>query len=249
MKILSKVSVFLFLIGLQMMPGLQASDLKFFSANFPPYTYPTENGGAGAIHDVTKEIIRRLGYKNKIEFIPWARARFEAENNPEIVLLPLARTKEREDKYTWLLHVLDDPYVLVTLKNSKVDISSVEASRNLKVGILTSSVADTLLRELGYTNLVPASTDVQNVKKLKLGRIDAWVAPLSCIGEYKKEADLGKEDMRVGVTLTVLKEYVGASKRLDSKIVTEWTRAFEEMKKDGTYLAIMKKYGMVPLKL
>lgn len=225
-----------------------AGELKFFSADFPPYTYPVGKEGAGAIHDITKEMIQRLGYKNKIEFIPWARARFEAENNPDIVLLPLARTKEREDKYTWLLHVLDDPYVLVTLKNSQVNISSIESSRHLKIGILTSSVADNLLRELGYTNIIPASTDVQNVKKLKLGRIDAWVAPLSCIGQYKKEAELGKEDMRVGATLTILKEYVGASKKLDKKIAAQWAKTFEEMKKDGTYQVIMKKYGMTPLR-
>lgn len=222
-----------------------AGELKFFSADFPPYTYPVGKDGRGPIYDVTKEVIRRLGYKNKIEFIPWARARFEAENNPDIVLLPLARTKDREEKYTWLLHVLDDPYVLVSLKNSKVNISTLESSRHLRVGILTSSVADTLLRELGYTNLIPASNDVQNVKKLKLGRIDAWVAPLSCVGQYKEEAGIGREDMKIGVTLTILKEYVGASKSLDKETVSRWSKAFEEMKKDGTYQQIMKNYKLL----
>lgn len=225
-----------------------AGELKFFSANFPPYSFPTETGGAGAMHDVVLEIIKRHNHKNKIEFIPWARARFEAENNPDIVLLPLARTKDREEKYTWLLHVLDDPYVIVTLKDSKADISTIEAAKKLKIGILTGSVADALLRDLGFTNLEVASNDVQNVKKLKLGRIDAWVVNLSGLGHYKKEAQLERKDMRVGAELTVLKEYVGASKTLDKEQVQRWQKTFEDMKKDGSYQAILKKYGMNPLK-
>ncbi len=244
MKQFLQMSLCLLLFSQTAMSG----ELKFFSANFPPYTYPTEKGGAGAIHDVVLEIIKRNQYKNKIEFIPWARARFEAENNPDIVLIPLARTKEREEKYTWLLHVLDDPYVIVALKESKVDISTLESSKKLKIGILTGSVADALLRELGFTNLEVASNDVQNVKKLKLGRIDAWVAPLSGLSQYKKDADMDRKDMRVGAELTVLREYVGASKALDKEQVLRWQKTFAEMKKDGSYQAIMKKYGLTPLK-
>lgn len=224
-----------------------SEELKFYSANFPPYTFQNEQGTGGAIYDVVKEIIKRIGYKNKIEFIPWPRARFEAENNSDIVILPLARTMDREEKYTWLLHVLDDPYVIVALKDSKVDISRLESAKKLKIGILSSSVAENLLKQLGFENLEFTSSDVQNVKKLKLGRIDAWVAPLSCIDQYRLEAGIGRESMKVGVELTKLKEYVGASKTLDKRIVKKWTKTFEMMKKDGTYYAIMKKYGMNPL--
>jgi polar amino acid transport system substrate-binding protein len=199
------------------------------------------------MYDVVNEIIKRIGYKNKIEFIPWPRARFEAENNSDIVILPLARTKDREKKYTWLLHVLDDPYVIVALKDSKVDISTLKSAKKFKIGILSSSVAENLLKELGFTNLEFTSSDVQNVKKLKLGRIDAWVAPLSCINQYRLETGIGKESMKVGVELTKLKEYVGASKTLDKSVVKKWEKTFEMMKKDGTYDAIMKKYGMNPL--
>lgn len=227
---------------------VHSEDLKFLSTDFPPYTYPTEYGGAGAMHDVVMEIVHRLGYKNSVEFVPWARARFEAENKPNTIIIPLARTKDREDKYTWLLHVLDDPYVVVALKDSKMNISTLEEVKKLKIGILSGSVADALLHEKNFTNIESASTDVQNVKKLKLGRIDAWVAPLSCIGQYKTQAGIGKEDMRVGVELTRLNEYIGASKTIDKETVEKWNKTFLAMKKDGTYQSIMKKYGMTPLK-
>lgn len=237
----------LFLLFTFFLTQTNASELKFLSADFPPYTFQTEKDGAGVVYDVLMEVARRLGYKNKVNFLPWARARFEAENNPDIVIIPLARTAERENKYTWLIHVLNDPYVLVALKTSTANISSIKSAKNLRIGILSGSVADVLLHKLGFTNLEPASSDVQNLKKLKLGRIDAWVAPLSCRGQYKKQTGLGAEDLRIGVELTKIKEYIGASKSFDKNTKIKWEKAFSSMKKDGTYQSIMKRYGMTPL--
>jgi polar amino acid transport system substrate-binding protein len=241
---------FLILSSLYCLNCLSAysEELKFLSNDFPPYTYSTDKGGAGAMHDIVMEIVHRLGYKNSVEFVPWARARFEAENNSNIIIIPLARTKDREEKYTWLLHVLDDPYVIVAMKDSKVDISTIEAAKKLKIGILSGSVADSLLHELNFSDIEPVTNDVQNVKKLKLGRIDAWVAPLSCIGQYKDSANIGKEDFRVGIELTKLNEYIGASKSFNKNTIELWNKTFSAMKKDGTYQSIMKKYGMTPLK-
>lgn len=227
--------------------NLWAADLKFLSVDFPPYTYQTPHGGAGAIYDVVQEISKRLGKPAQIEFVPWNRARFEADNKPNIAIMPLARTPERENQYTWLIHVLDDPYVLITTRKSKHDISNFKSAKNLKIGILSGSVADVLLKKMGFANIEPASTDIQNVKKLKLGRIDAWVAPFSCRGRYLKEAGLGVHDLRSGMELTILHEYLGASKSLDAKVIKDWQQTFLELKKDGTYKAIMKKYGMKPL--
>ncbi len=237
----------LFFSIVSLLHSVHANEVKFLSVDFPPYTYQTPTGGAGAIYDVVYEISKRLGAPAKIEFVPWARARFEAENNSNVALIPLARTKEREEKYSWVVHVLDDPYVLVTLKNSKVNISNLAEAKKLKVGFLASSVAEPLLKEMGFTNAEVATTDIQNVKKLKLGRIDAWVSPFSCRGKYFKEGGLGVNDVRVGLELTILHEYLGASKDLNPKIIKKWQQTFSEMKKDGTYKAIMKKYELNPL--
>lgn len=225
----------------------QASDIKFYSAHFPPYSFEFENSRGGAIYDVSQEIIKRLKLNTKIKFVPWPWARFEAETKDNIFLIPLARTPEREQNYAWIIHVLDDPYVLVALKKTKFDISTHEAAKKLKIGVLKKSVGDSLLRDMGYTKLDVSSTDSRNVSMLKLERLDAWVAPLSAIDQYREEAGIGKEDLRVGLEFTVLREYIGASKTIDKKTQKKWRNTFEEMKKDGTYKHIMKRYGLAPL--
>lgn len=225
---------------------LAVAKLRFVSVDFPPYTYQTPTGGAGAMYDVVKEIGKRLGQPADIHFVPWARARLETENNPNMGIIPLARTPEREDKYKWIIHILDDPYVLVALKDSKFNIADLEAAKKLNVGVLAGSAAEPLLQRLGFQHVEAASTDVQNVTKLKLGRLDAWVAPYSCRGQYR-EGGLGNEDLRTGAVLTMLHEYLGGSKTLDDALVNKWRQEFNKMKKDGSYAAIMKKYDIKPL--
>lgn len=227
-------------------PGY-TGEIKFYAAHFPPYTYEVAGKKGGAMYEISNEIIRRLELKTQIEFIPWPRARYEAETKNNVLLIPLARTPEREAQYTWLIHALDDPYVILAHKFSTFDISTVEATKKLRIGILKGSVADSMLRKLGYTNLDVSSNDLQNVRKLNLKRLDAWVAPLSAIDQYKDQVGIGKDELRVGLELTILKEYIGASKNFSHEMSEKWTKTFEEMKKDGSYQNIMKKYGMTPL--
>ncbi len=224
-----------------------SQETKFYSAHFPPYSFEFETKRGGAIYDVAQEIIKRLNLNLKIEFISWPRARLEAESKNNIFLIPLARTPDREEKYSWIIHVLDDPYVMIALKKSSFNISNHESAKKLKIGVLKKSVADQMLRDLGYQNLEESTSDVRNISKLKLGRLDAWVAPLSAINQYKKEAGIGIDQLRVGLELTVLHEYIGASRSLDINTQKLWQDVFNNMKKDGTYKAIMKKYNLKPL--
>lgn len=236
-----------YLLVLSLFSNIHADELKFVSVNFPPYTYETPTGGAGAMYDVVKEIAKRLNQPADIRFIPWSRARYETENNPNLAIIPLARTPERENSYTWIIHILDDPYVLVALKNSKFDITNLVTAKKLTIGVLAGSAAEPLLKKNGFKYIEPASADIQNVKKLKLGRIDAWMVPLSVHGQYKLEGGLGAEDLKIGISLTILHEYLGGSKSLNQETVKKWQNEFNKMKRDGSYAAIMKKYGMAPL--
>lgn len=226
----------------------EATELKIVSVDFPPYTYQTPNGGAGVMYDVVQELAKRVSQTTHVEFMPWARARLETEKISNGGIFPLARTTEREKNYTWVAHILDDPYVFFAMKSSKVNISSIAAAKKIRVGTLKGSVADLELKKLGFPHAESVANDVQNVIKLKRGYIDAWVAPLSSKDQYKEKAGLSANELKTGAELLILHEYFGASKSLDAKTIQKWQKAFTSMKNDGTYAAIMKKYGFTPLK-
>lgn len=225
-----------------------ATDLQIVSADFDPYTYETPGGGAGVMHEIVQELARRVGQSTRIEFLPWARAQVKAQTMPNIGILPLARVPEREDKYVWIIPILEDPYVFFAKKNTKFDISTIEAARKLRIGTFRGSLAELLLRNMGFDNFKSVDSDAQNVKMLKMDRIDIWVAPLSFKNRYKEKGGLGEDELRVGATVVMLHEYFAASKSLDSETVEKWQKAFESMKQDGSYARIMRKYGFQPLK-
>lgn len=200
------------------------------------------------MYEVVQAVAKRVGQNPNIDFVPWARAQVIAKSEPNIGIMPLARVPDRESDYIWLLEILHDPYVFFAKKDTKFDISTIEAVKELRVGTFGGSLAEVLLRKHGFKNFKSVTTDVQNVRMLKLDRIDVWVAPLSFKNRYKEKGGLGEEDLRVGATLIILKEYLGASKSLDAVTIKKWQDGFKAIKKDGTYAAIMKKYGFEPLR-
>lgn len=238
----------LFLIPFIFITNLaNATELRLVSADFDPYTYETPSGGSGVMYEIVQQLAKRVGQSPEIEFLPWARAQTIARSKPNVGIFPIARVPERESKYAWLVPILDDPYVFFAKKNSKVDISSIKAAKHLRIGLFGGSLAEVLLKKMGFDNFKSVTSDVQNVKMLKLDRIDAWVAPLSFRYRYKKKGGLAGDELRVGATITVLHEYLGASKSLDLETIQKWRKAFELMKQDGSYARIMKKYGFKPL--
>lgn len=232
-------------------PLANSSELEIYSAEFEPFTYRVlENGvltGQGVMYEVVAELSRRVQSSSKIQFLPWNRVLNLAASKNNIGIIPLARDPSRENNYKWLAHVLDDPYVVFGLRGSKVDISSWAALKNARVGVFMGSLAETYMRKNKIPNVKAVSKDIQSAMMLKSGRIDAWVAPKSFGKTYAEKVGLKLSDLVVGMELTILHEYLAASKDLDPLIARKWELAFASMKRDGTYAAIMKKYGMEPV--
>lgn len=224
-----------------------STELRIVSADFDPYTYETPIGGAGVMHEVVQELARRVGQSTYIEFLPWTRAQNLAQSKSNIGIMPLARVPERESSYNWIAPILEDPYVFFAKKNTTFDISSIKAAKKLRIGTFRGSLAEVLLRKMGINHFKSVDSDVQNVKMLKLDRIDIWVAPLSFKDRYKERGGLSGDELRVGASVILLKEYFAVSKTLDSKTVQKWRKAFETMKQDGSYARIMIKHDFKPL--
>src|SRR5882724_12858921 len=84
-------------------------ELRLLAAELPPYTYQVPSAsvseqpgpGRGLIHDAVVEMARRVGHSGHIEYMPWFRAQEIAQREPNVGILALTRSPEREDKYLW----------------------------------------------------------------------------------------------------------------------------------------------------
>ena len=68
--------------------------------------------------------------------MPWPRAQIEVNKVKNALIIPLARTKERENKYKWLGKVFDDPICYFTYKKTFEMKNIDDLSKVKKAGLL-----------------------------------------------------------------------------------------------------------------
>ena len=221
------------------------------TAELPPYTFQVPpasvseipGSGQGLVQEVVKEMATRIGHPGNIEYMPWHKAQDLALTQPNIGVLSLTRSPERENRYKWLAKIVTDDLVLVG--GPDVDASSLDKVKDRPTGVLYRSGAEALLKEQGFTSIEPAFEEWTNATKMKEERIDAWLAPRLMVIHAYKEVGGDPSTLNIGSVIRRSEIWLAASKSLPDEEVRHWAEAFEQIKADGTYARIMQKYNRI----
>jgi len=238
----------LLLIATACLAAPAVAELRLITAELPPYTFQVPPAtvaefpgpGQGLVHEVVAEMARRVGQSATIEYMPWARAQQIAMTEPNIGILSLTRSPEREDKYRWLAKIVSDDLVLVG--GQGVDASSLDKVKDRPTGVLLRSGAEALLRDKGFTRIEAAPEEWLNAKKMKERRIDAWLAPRLMVIYATQEVQGDLATLNIGEIVRGSDIYLAASKNLPDAEAAKWEKAFESMQADGSYQRIVQKY-------
>ncbi|MBK6613594.1 transporter substrate-binding domain-containing protein [Ottowia sp.] len=235
------------LLGLFACVGAQAQELRLVAAELPPYTYQTPSAsvseqpgpGHGVIHDLVRELARRVGHSGRIEYMPWYVAQELARKGPRVGILALTRSPEREPHYNWMVEVLQDDLVLVG--SPGVDVSDLARVKDRPVGVLASSGAEALVRSQGFTKVSPQREEWMNAKRMKDRSIDAWVAPRAMVTHAMREVRGNLDVLQFGQVIRVSRLYLATSPDLPPAESGRWQAAWAAMQADGTAAAIVRK--------
>ncbi len=225
-----------------------ADELRLITAELPPYTFQVPPAtvaefpgpGQGLVQEVVAEMARRVGHSGTIEYMPWARAQQIAMTEPNVGILSLTRSPEREDKYRWLAKIVTDDLVLVG--GQGVDVSGLDKVKDRPTGVLLRSGAEALLREKGFTRIEASPEEWLNAKKIKERRIDAWLAPRLMVIYAMQEVEGDPATLNFGTIVRASDIYLAASKSLPDAEAVKWENAFASMQADGSYDRIVQKY-------
>jgi len=223
------------------------AELRLLAAELPPYTYQVPSAsvseqpgpGRGVIQDLVAEAARRVGHSGRIEYVPWYRAQEIAQTEPNVGILALTRSPEREDKYRWLLHLLDDDLVLVGAPG--VDVSDLSKVRDRPVGVLYHSGAQALLTSLGFTRIAAQREEWMNAKRIKDRTIDAWVAPRMMVVHAVRETRGNLDTLQFGQVIRRSELWLATSKSLPDAEAKRWQDAWASMQADGTAERIIRR--------
>jgi len=221
-------------------PGGAQQSIKVVAAEFPPLTTKAGGQPGGVVLEVVREAGRRAGVALEFSFLPWERAQLEVQARNDVLIIPFTRTPSREAQYQWVAPVLEFHTVLVTLANPP---SSIEEARMLVVGYVRGTSFTDEAKQAGLPYVEESNDDLTNARKLKLGRIGAWITTdLMARGVYR-EAGFDPAELKYGPDLGPVKiSYVAASRDFPKEIANRIANAISQMRADGSYQAIVKRY-------
>jgi len=224
--------LFLFLASFQ---PLFSAELTILTENLPPLNYLRNDVLVGPSVEIVREIQRRVGSNEMIEVFPWARAYQLALENKNVVLFGMTHTTKRENLFKWVGPLATKRDILIAKKGSELKVHSLDDAQKVpRIGTLRDDTRERLLKEKGFTNLYPVSDELNNAKKLMLGRIDLWAYKKPGWKTVCELAGINPEEFYEVLDLREIDVCIAFSITTSDAIVTKWRNAFIEMMSDGT---------------
>ncbi len=233
----------------QAAPAAEPDEARLIAGATTFYCEAAEGGGVtGLACELVLELARRAGHSGAVDLYPFARALAVTAAASHTLLVPVGRTPARESRYRWIVPLLEDDFLVVTKRASTLDISSFEALRDVSVGMVRDGVGAQLSAAHGLRHVNIVTDDLTNAKKLEAGRIDAWFSSWNGICAAQRAAGLSVDGLRRGVVGSHVQVYLVGSLDTAPAVVARWRAAFETMRADGSYAAILRKYQVDPPK-
>lgn len=209
-----------------------------------PFTRAADDALPGFNVEYMQAVAAAAGLDLEIEYMPWKRAQAVVAEQPDLLLFGATRNAAREEKYDWAVNLITAERVFLTVGAS---VDSYDAARSLGL-IAARSVYYRALEGEGFTNVEEGDT-VGNMKKLKVGRVDAvfTIAPRA-VFNWVEELGYAPEDLTVGQAVGAGDIWLAASKGYDRDIMRRLEQANQTLRANGTYESIYRKYfGALPI--
>lgn len=207
---------------------------------YPPFNFINENGDlVGFDIDIANAIAEKMDVKAKPITTTWdgiisglTGKRFD------MIIGSMAVTEERQQKVSFTdPYYLDGAQFFAKPDSGFKDISELKGG---SVGVVTGTTFHTYLSKLNnVTEILQFDSDVDNMKSVEIGRADGLVTG-KLVGLYSaKQYNVAIEP--IGEPL--YQETIAIAIRQEDKdLVIAVNKALQEMKEDGTYEKISKKW-------
>lgn len=224
----------------------EKQSLKVVTEILQPFQYLDSKGRAvGFGVDVLEAILEKIDLKPEYEFLPWQRAFKKASTTENMVILAMARTKEREHLFHWIGHLQRETFSFYALKTNAIGKQeSLESIKKHSLIVTKDSVLDNYVTKLDFPN-VERSNDVQQTYlMLYRKRVDLIFKSHTSIhtqtNNFGYDYDALMEVYKVPDFHTDL--YVAIGINSDPQLVSKLVNGFSSIKTDGTYKKIRNKW-------
>ncbi len=237
----------LILFSLSITIPVQAEMYNVVGTELPPLMY-TENGKAEGFYvDLLHAMIFNLKDADiKVKFYPAKRMFKVLSETDNTFSLGITRNENREDLYKWVGPIYPRIFALFKLrKRSDIQVEKLEdvCSYQTGVGRGYAVMNDLLKAGVPKKNIQEVSNDTLNIKKLFHGRID-FVVMNDIMLSYllKKEGHMWNDVEKVMILNDQYEFWYAFNKNINDRTIQKFQQSFDQLKQDGRYGSIVKKY-------
>ena len=167
----------------------------------------------------------------QVTFLPWSRLVKEASANKNAIMLPISRTPEREDLYTWIRPIFNAEIGFVS-SVAKIDDWDIAEQLN-EIGVWQNTFFESYLRKRGFENLQPYTGDQALARLFESGRVQAWFGELNeSRYRFKKFYENGRKpkvSLFFGKPVVTTEAWLVAGKEFDPALKERLQEAFQKL--------------------
>jgi ABC-type amino acid transport substrate-binding protein len=226
-------------------PG-ESPRLQLLTEEFPPYNFVGPEGTiTGSSSDVVREIVARLGEDAEIELVAWGDGYNRTLTTPDTALYSTARTTERENLFRWVGPIGSYDMTFYARNDSGISLSSLEEAKKAgTIAVVRDDARHQYLVARNVSMIALYPDDESCVRALISGECQLWLGSAVTASGTIAQAGYRPEDVRPLYQVQTSELYIAFNNQTSPEIVAAWQDALDAMKKDGTYRAILARYGL-----
>lgn len=236
-KILKSLVLFLMLV----VSSLTFAKEKLYvgtNAEFPPFEYLDKGDIVGFDIDLVKAIGNKLGMDVVIKDMSFDGLIPALETNKvDVVIAGMTATDERKIAVNF-----SNPYYtanqVIILKDDNKDIKTFDDLNGKLVGVMLGFTGDVVVSEMKNVESKKYNASFAAIMELQNNKIDAVVLDSETALNYLKN----NKGLKLADTLGEPEEYAIAISKKNTELLNKINTALDELKKDGTYESLLKKY-------
>lgn len=210
-------------------------------ADFAPFEFQGDKGKfEGFDMDIIRAIGKKMGDKVEISNIGFDGLIPALETgNVDAIISGLSINGEREKKVAF-----SAPYyksgLTIVVKKSNTGIKSFADLKGKKIAVQIGTTGATEAKKIPGAQVKEFNSSADTFIELKAGNVDAVINDKPVNAYYMVES--GDKDVKVVGEPLTSEEYAIAVKKGNTKLLDKINKALEEIKADGTYAKIYKKW-------
>ncbi|OHX14357.1 hypothetical protein BI347_13210 [Chromobacterium sphagni] len=217
--------------------------LDILTEDDPPLTFSQNGKPSGLVVEVVQEIQRRVGSRDPISVMPWARGYRLAQIQENTALFNTNRIGEREHLFKWVGPVTTTLGSFFVRSDSKLKLVSLDDARKLsQILVVRDWYLQLMLSAQGFSNLSAIATPNQMVSMLMHGRAEVIASENTTMPTQLRQLGYQPSDVHKAYTFVYTSGYIAFSLKTSDAVVKAWQHALDDMKRDGSFAAIYRRW-------